>query len=69
MKTEDIARIVVEVMAGIIVIVYMMEQMDREVIPAAFEAAQVVQAERFGPSISLLSLSVMVSMSCSGQSY
>ena len=50
-------------------IVYMTEQTDQEVIPPVQEAAQVVQAERFGSSISLLSLSAMVSMSYSEQSY
>ena len=63
MKTEDIARIVAEVMGFIIAIVFTMELMDQEVITPVQEAVQVVQAERFGSSISLLSLSVMVSMS------
>ena len=63
MKTEDIARIVAEVTDGIIMIVYMTEQTDQEVIPPVQEAAQVVQAERFGSSISLLLLSAMLSMS------
>lgn len=63
MKTEDIVRIVAEVMGFIIAIVFMMELMDQEVITPVQEAVQVVQAERFGSSISLLSLSVMVSMS------
>ena len=65
MKTEDIARIVAEVTDGIIMIVYMTEQTDQEVIPPVQEAAQVVQAERFGSSISLLLLSAMLSMSYS----
>ena len=69
MMTADIARIAAEVMVSIIVIAYMMEQMDQEVITPAQEAAQVAQAERFGSSISSLSLSAMVSMSYSGQSY
>ena len=63
MKIEDIARIVAEVMGFIIAIVFTMELMDQEVIPPVQDAAQVIQAERFGSSISLLSLSVMVSMS------
>ena len=63
MKTEDIVRIVAEVMGFIIAIVFTMELMDQEVIPPVQDAAQVVPAERFGSSISLLSLSVMVSMS------
>ena len=63
MKTEDIARIVAEVTVGIIMFVYMTEQTDQEVIPPVQEAAQVVQAERFGSSISLLLLSAMLSMS------
>lgn len=63
MKTEDIARIVAEVMGFIIAIVFTMELMDQEVITPVQEAVQVVQAERFGSSISLLSLSAMVSMS------
>ena len=63
MKTEDIVRIVAEVMGFIIAIVFTMELMDQEVITPVQEAAQVVQAERFGSSISLLSLSAMVSMS------
>ena len=63
MKTEDIARIVAEVTDGIIMIVYMTEQTDQEVIPPVQEAAQVVQADRFGSSISLLLLSAMLSMS------
>ena len=52
-----------EVTDGIIMIVYMTEQTDQEVIPPVQEAAQVVQAERFGSSISLLLLSAMLSMS------
>ena len=63
MKTEDIVRIVAEVMGFIIAIVFTMELMDQEVIPPVQDAAQVVSAERFGSSISLLSLSVMVSTS------
>lgn len=63
MKTEDIVRIVAEVMGFIIASVFMMELMDQEVITLVQEAVQVVQAERFGSSISLLSLSAMVSMS------
>ena len=63
MKTEDIARIVAEAMGFIIAIVFTMELMDQEVITPVQEAVQVVQAERFGSSISLLSLSAMVSMS------
>ena len=63
MKTEDIVRIVAEVMGFIIAIVFTMELMDQEVITPVQEAVQVVQAERFGSSISLLSLSVMASMS------
>ena len=63
MKTEDIAQIVAEVMGFIIAIVFTMELMDQEVITPVQEAVQVVQAERFGSSISLLSLSAMVSMS------
>ena len=62
MKTEDIVRIVEEVMGFIIAIVFMMELMDPEVITPVQEAVQVVPAERFGSSISLLSLSGMVSM-------
>ena len=62
MKTEDIVRIVEEVIGFIIAIVFMMELMDQEVITPVQEAVQVVQAERSGSSISLLSLSVMVSM-------
>ena len=54
MKTEDIARIVEEVMGFIIAIVFTMELMDQEVITPVQEAVQVVQAERFGSSISLL---------------
>ena len=63
MKTEDIARIVAEVMGFIIAIVFTMELMDQEDIPPVQDAAQAAPAERFGSSISLLSLSVMVSMS------
>ena len=62
MKTEDIVRIVAEVMDFIIAIVFTMELMDQEVIPPVQEAVQVVQAEKYGSSISLLSLSAMVSM-------
>ena len=62
MKTEDIVRIVEEVMGFIIAIVFMMELMDQEVITPVQEVVQVVQAERSGSSISLLSLLVMVSM-------
>ena len=69
MKTEDIARIVAEVMGFIIAIVFTMELMDQEVITPVQEAVQVIHAERSGSSISLLSLSGMVSMSCSEQSY
>ena len=68
MKTEDIARIVAEVMGFIIAIVFTMELMDQEVIPPVQEAVQVIQAERSGSSISLLSLSVMVSMNYLEQS-
>ena len=64
MKIEDIAQIVAEVMGFIIAIVFTMELMDQEVIPPVQDAAQVIQAERSGSSISLLSLSAMVSMSC-----
>ena len=63
MKTEDIVRIVAEVMGFIIAIVFTMELMDQEVITPVQDAAQVIQAERSGSSISLLSLSAMVSMS------
>ena len=63
MKTEDIAQIVAEVMGFIIAIVFTMELMDQEVITPVQEAVQVVQAERFGSSISLLLLSAMLSMS------
>ena len=63
MKIEDIARIVAEVMGFIIAIVFTMELMDQEVITPVQEAVQVVQAEKYGSSISLLSLSAMVSMS------
>ena len=63
MKTEDIVRIVAEVMGFIIAIVFTMELMDQEVITPVQEAVQVIQAERCGSSISLLSLSAMVSMS------
>ena len=65
MKTEDIVRIVEEVMGFIIAIVFMMELMDQEVITPVQEAVQVILEERFGSSISLLSLSVMVSMNYS----
>ena len=68
MKIEDIARIVAEVMGFIIAIVFTMELMDQEVIPPVQDAAQVIQAERFGSSISLLSLSAMVSMNFLEQS-
>ena len=63
MKTEDIVRIVAEVMGFIIAIVFTMELMDQEVITPVQEAVQVIRAERSGSSISLLSLSAMVSMS------
>ena len=63
MKTEDIVRIVAEVMGFIIAIVFTMELMDQEVITPVQEAVQVVQAEKYGSSISLLSLSAMGSMS------
>ena len=63
MKTEDIAQIVAEVMGFIIAIVFTMELMDQEVITLVQDAVQVIQAERSGSSISLLSLLVMVSMS------
>ena len=63
MKTEDIARIVAEAMDGIIVIVSMTEQKSVEDILPIQDAAQMVPAEGFGSSISLLSLLVMVSMS------
>ena len=63
MKTEDIVRIVAEVMGFIIAIVFTMELMDQEVITPVQEAVQVIRAERSGSSISLLSLLVMVSMS------
>ena len=63
MKTEDIARHVTEVMGFIIAVVLTMELRDQEVIPPVQDAAQVIQAERSGSSISLLSLSAMVSMS------
>ena len=49
-------------MGLIITIVYTMELMDQEVIPPVQEAVQVALEERFGSSISLLSLSAMVSM-------
>ena len=63
MKKEDIARIVAEMMGFIIAIVFTMELMDQEVITPVQEAVQVVEAERFGSSISLLSLSAMLLMS------
>ena len=63
MKIEDIAQIVAEVMGFIIAIVFTMELMDQEVITLVQDAVQVIQAERSGSSISLLSLLVMVSMS------
>ena len=63
MKIEDIARIMAEVMGFIIAIVFTMELMDQEVITLVQDAVQVIQAERSGSSISLLSLLVMVSMS------
>ena len=69
MKTEDIVQIVAEAMGFIITIVYTMERMNQEVSPPVQEAVQVAQEERFGSSISLLSLSGMVSMNCSEQSY
>ena len=65
MKTEDIARIVAETMDGIIVIVSMTEQKGEGAVPPIQEAVQVILEERFGSSISLLSLSVMVSMNYS----
>ena len=68
MKTEDIARIVAEAMGFIIAIVFTMELMDQEVITPVQEAVQVVQAEKYGSSISLLSLSAMVSMNYLDQS-
>ena len=68
MKTEDIARSVAEAMNGIIVIAYMTEQKGGEAIPPIQEEAPADPAERFGSSISLLSLSAMVSMSYSEQS-
>ena len=68
MKTEDIVRIVAEVMGFIIAIVFTMELMDQEVITPAQAAVQVAQVEKYGSSISLLSLSAMVSMSYSEQS-
>ena len=68
MKTEDIARIVAEVMGFIIAIVFTMELMDQEVIPPVQEAVQVIRAERSGSSISLLSLLAMVSMNYLDQS-
>lgn len=69
MKIEDIARIVAEAMDGIIVIVSMTEQRGEGAIHSIQEAVRVVPVERFGSSISLLSLSVMVSMSYSEPSY
>ena len=54
MKTEDIGRIVAEVMGFIIAIVFTMELMDQEDIPPVQDAAQAAPAERFGSSISLL---------------
>lgn len=63
MKTEDIARSVAEATDGIIVIVHMTEQKGGEVITPIRGAVPAVPAERFGSSISLLSLSAMVSMS------
>jgi len=68
-KTEDIARSVAEAMDGIIVIVHMTEQKGGEVITPIRGVVPAALAERFGSSISLLSLSGMVSMSCSEQSY
>ena len=68
MKTEDIVRIVAEVMGFIIAIVFTMELMDQEVITPVQEAVQVIRAERSGSSISLLSLSAMVSMNYLEQS-
>ena len=47
MMTEDIARIVAEVMGFIIAIVFTMELMDQEVITPVQEAVQVLQAERY----------------------
>ena len=55
-------------MGFIIAIVFTMELMDQEVITPVQEAVQVVQAERSGSSISLLSLSAMVSMNYLEQS-
>ena len=63
MKTEDIARSVAEATDGIIVIVHMTEQKGGEVITPIRGGVPAVPAERFGSSISLLSLSAMVSMS------
>ena len=63
MKTEDIVRIVAEVMGFIIAIVFTMGQKGGETITLIQEAVPVILAERFGSSISLLSLLVMVSMS------
>ena len=65
MKTEDLVGSEEEVMGFIIAIVFMMELMDQEVITPVQEAVQVILEERFGSSISLLSLSVMVSMNYS----
>ena len=50
MKTEDIARIVAEVMGFIIAIVFTMELMNQEVITPVQDAVQVIQAERSGLS-------------------
>ena len=68
MKTEDIARSVAEAMDGIIVIVHMTEQKGWEVIIPIQEEVPAAPAERFGSSISLLSLSAMVSMNYLDQS-
>lgn len=68
MKIEDIARSVAEAMDGIIAIAHMTEQKGGEAIPLIQEEVPADPAERFGSSISLLSLSAMVSMSYSEQS-
>ena len=57
-----------EVTGFIIAIVFTMELIDQEVITPVQEAVQVVQAEKYGSSISLLSLSAMVSMNYLDQS-
>ena len=66
MKIEGIVRIVAEVMGFIIAIVFTMELMDQEVITPVQEAVQVVQAERSGSSISLLSLWCFLLDECEG---